>query len=881
MKKIETEEKIPRFGKFLLWAFLNDEDLQQALGDLNEAFIYQIKINGKRRALFWLWWQIIRSLPVFILDCLYWSINMIKNYFKIALRVITRQKMFSLLNVIGLGLSLICGMLIFFHVKEELSYERCYPKSERIYRLQTDSQYGSTFRHWAASAPALGPMLLESFPEIEATVRIRDLGTEILSYRPENEPVKRFEETWGFLAEPSVFTIFDLDLLAGNAQTALTDPQSIVLTESMSERYFGNENPLGKTLFNERLREPLKVTGIITDFPRNSHLKIDYLVSLPTFLIYIRPLGLDESAFNHRTWKSFYTYVLLRQGQTTESFAQKIPAFTEDYYSEFPGRREEFSLQPIRDIHLHSRLEGEISSNSDMAYVYIFIGVAVLILTIAGVNFVNLSTAQSFKRMKEIGVRKVIGARKGQLIKQHLGESFLISVLASLFTVICLNFALPLYNQITGRSISFREVFTIENAVFFMLLMILLSCLAGLYPAFFASGFHPINTIKSIKDPRSTATRLRKGLVVFQFVISIFLIFCTITMYRQLAFFHNKDLGFDKEKIISLRLYGDFGASVVKQPETLKAEILRNPDVSQVALTSSLPGTSFSNERLTPVYVEDKNTLPMLRFVRVDEDFIDTLGLKLVQGRNFDKGSDQGIAYIVSESVVEMLNLEQPLGIQCRSDIHSGTAPIVGVIKDFHHSSLHNPIEPLVLEYNPGWAGNLLVKVRDTRFNEVLGFLMQKFNEIAPDFLFQYQFVDDVFNHNYDMEEKSFDLFRAFSILALFVACLGLLGLAVYAAEVRTREIGIRKVLGASVPNIMMILSSEFVRWVLLANVVAWPLAYLAMHKWLENFAFRVEINVWTFVLSAALAFVFAVGTVGYQAIKTASTNPVKSLRYE
>jgi len=724
-------------------------------------------------------------------------------------------------------------------------------------------------------------MLLESFPEIEATVRIRDLGEEILSYRPENGSIKQFEETRGFIAEPSVFIIFDLELLAGNTKTALKDPQSIVLTESMAERYFGKQDPLGKTLINESSKEPMKITGVIADLPRNTHLKIDYLVSLPSFISFLRRIGGDESMLNHRTWKSFYTYVLLKPGQTTEFFTQKIPAFTEDYYSEFPGRREEFSLQPIRDIHLHSKLEGEIGANSDITYVYIFIGVAILILLIAAVNFINMSTAQSFKRMKEIGVRKVIGAGKGQLIKQHLGESLLITALASLFSVICLNFAVPFYNGITSHSVSFQEILSVENIVFLVLLMILLSILAGIYPAFFASGFLPVNTIKNIKDPRSTAARLRKGLVVFQFIISIFMIFCTLTMYRQLTFFHNKELGFDKNKIISLTLYGDLGESVVKDPLSLKTEILRHPEISHVALTSSLPGTSFSNERLTPVYVEDKNTLPMFRFVRVDEDFIETLGLELVQGRNFDKGSDQEIAYIVSESVVEMLNLEQPLGIECRSDIRGGTAPIVGVIKDFHHSSLHNPIEPLVLEYNPTWTGNLLVKVGEERFQEVLGFLKQKFNEIAPDFLFQYQFVDEVFNRNYEVEEKSYNLFRVFSILALFVACLGLLGLAVYAAEVRTREIGIRKVLGASVPNIIVILSSEFVRWVLLANVVAWPLAYLAMNRWLENFAFRIGINVWTFVLSAALAFVFAVGTVGYQAVRTARANPVDSLRYE
>jgi putative ABC transport system permease protein len=802
---------------------------------------------------------------------------MLKNYLKIALRVIRRQKLYSSLNIIGLAVSLTCSFLILLHVKDELSYETNFPKADRIYRVQVNSKYGTNFRNWAASAPALGPMLEESFPEIETAARLLDLGREILSYQVPQGPTRRFEETRGFISDPSVITMFDLEFISGNPKTALTDPNTIVLTMRLANKYFADEDPLGKTLTNESRNQPLKVTGIIQDLPNNTHLRIDYLVSMPTFVTYIG----NAELLNHRTWKAVSTYVLLHPNRNTESFYVKAPEFMKSFLSERPGRHEELSLQSIRRIHLHSKLEGEIGPNSDIAYVYIFSGAAFLLLLTAAVNFINLSTAQSFKRMKEIGIRKVVGARKGQIIKQYLSESFLLSAVSTVLTLALLNFILPFYNQMTGKDFVFRDIAQITNIAFLLLLMITLSLLSGLYPAFFASTFQPVNTLKSTRSPQSSATRLRKGLVIFQFIISIFMIFSTITIYRQLVFFHNQDLGFDKDKIIALRLYGDFRQTVIQNPDVLKTEVLRHSGVSHVALASSLPGTPFSNERLTPVSVSDKNTLPMLRFIRVDEDFIETAGLEIIQGRNFDRVSDQKSAYIISESAAEALNLNRPLGIKCQSDVHDGTAPIVGVIKDFHFASLHNPIEPLVMEYLPTWTHYMLVKVRSNSFAEVLEFLRLKFDEIAPHHLFSYLFVDEVFNRNYENENRGYDLFKVFSVIALIVACLGLFGLTVYAAETRIKEIGIRKVLGASTPNITILLSREFIWWILIAHIVAWPVAYFTMNKWLVNFAYRVHIHIMTFMISAGMVLFFSLATVSYQAIKTAIANPTESLRYE
>jgi putative ABC transport system permease protein len=411
--------------------------------------------------------------------------------------------------------------------------------------------------------------------------------------------------------------------------------------------------------------------------------------------------------------------------------------------------------------------------------------------------------------------------------------------------------------------------------------MIVLTVLAGLYPAFFISGFQPVSSIKSARDPRSTAVILRKGLMVFQFVISVFMIFCTITLYRQLDFFLHQDPGFDKDRLVAVRMYPDFFRASENKMDTIKAEIRRHPAVTDVALTSNLFGTEYSNERLTPVSVQDSSSLPMLRFIRVDDDFIETAGLEIVQGRDFDKASDQNGAYIINESVAAAMDLKQPLGLPCRADANEEAAPIVGVIKDFHFASLHSPLEPFVLEYRPSWTGYVLVKVQGDSFQDVLTFLEGKFEEVAPGNLFSYAFVDEVFDRNYAQEIRALDLFKAFSVLALLVSCLGLFGLTVYSAEVRIKEIGIRKVLGASGSNIAFLLSKSFILWVLLAIAAAWPLGYLAMNSWLQNFAYQVAINIWTFVFSALLAFLIALITLSYQAVKAATSDPVDSMRYE
>ncbi len=867
---------LPSPAKILLWLFLDDEEYDQALGDFEENYRSRSASEGAIRAQAGFWLALLRSLPVFAWNSVYWKGVMIKENLKIAWRILKKQRLYSLLNIVGLGVSLACLLMILFHVKTELGYETVFPKAERIFRVQTDSQYGSTARQWATSAPAMGPELERFFPEIEATARLSPMSPQILVFRPSQGPPRRFEETRGYLADGALLDIFDLDFVKGDPRTALVDPATMVLTASFARKYFGDEDPIGKTIINETQGEPLQVTGVIGDISGNTHLKFDYLVSMQTFVAWT---GYGPEILNHRTWKVMYTYVLLRSGQSPEGFEARSAVFMKGFHAENPTRIESVHLQPIRRIHLYSRLEGERSPNSDITYVLVFSGAALLILLIAVVNFVNLATAQSFKRSKEIGIRKVVGARRGQLVRQHLGEATLLTGISGALALLILNLSLPFYSQLAETSVSFRDVLTPVNAGFLLLLLVLLSLLAGLYPAFFASGFQPIGAIRRVRSPHSSTVLLRKGLVVFQFVISVFLIFSTVTMSRQLTFFHRADLGFDKDNLVAVKLYGDLGERITRESGALKEEIRRHSAVEDVALTSSLFGRPFSNERLTPVGTPDKNVLPMLRFIRVDEDFIRTAGLTLVQGRDFAAG--QKSAYIISESTAGMLGLDEPLGVECLSDVHGGQAPIIGMIKDFHFASLHSPIEPLVLEYLPAAANYLLVRAQTGLAPEVIDILRKKTQEMSPGFIFDCTFVDEVFEGNYRAEDRSYDLFKVFSAVALFVACLGLFGLAVYAAESRVKEIGIRKTLGASVPGICLLLSGPFLRWVLVANVIALPAAYLAMRKWLQNFAFHTDIPAWMFVVAGSVVLGLAMATVGYQAMRSARENPIESLRYE
>jgi putative ABC transport system permease protein len=873
----DNKIKRPKIAIFLMKHLLLPHEYEEKLGDFDEVFLREVREKGAFRARAWFWKQTLFALPAFLPNLLYWSFIMFRNYIKIAIRSVQKQKLNSFLNIVGLAVGIACSLLIILHIKHELSYDRNFSKADRIYRLiDADSP---TAKGWACTSAVVGLLIQEDIPEIEQVTRFFYMKNLVVSYIPHKGEVKRFDEDGGFFTDQETISMFDLNFLQGNPERALEDVDSVVINSSMAKKYFGLEDPIGKTLLSD-WPKPWKVTGVIEDLPSNTHFRFDFLVSLSTMYKYV-----NKGAMTSRGWNAFYTYVMVGPNHTTDAVEAKIPSFIANFDRGRGPNEREYSghhmyLQPITDIHLHSHMEKEFGPNSNIAYVFIFSAIAFFILLIAGVNFVNITTAYAFKRMKEVGIRKVVGAHKRQLVKQFLGESILMALISGILGAFLYKAALPFYNQLSGKSMSFSQIFVPENFALLLAIVLFLGIVAGLYPSFFLANFRPVDSIRGTKDPKSFAARLRKGLVVFQFVISVFMIFSTITIYKQMKYFREKDLGFDKDQIVAIKLYGDLRRSFIKSGNTVKAELMRHPAISSIGAVSKLPGERCGYEEFRPEGTPDDQNLPNLRYVRVDEDYIETLGLTLKEGRSFAGMSPDKNAFIINEAAVRTLDLKDPVGKRAR---HEGeeSIEILGVLKDYHYASLHNNIDPLVLDYNPAMANYMLVKIQGGNIPDALEFLKTKLDEIAAGHPMMYTFVDEFLNTLYRSEEIVSNIFKYFSLLAILIACMGLFGLSVYSAELRVKEIGVRKVLGATIPNIILLLSREFTKWVIVACVIALPIAYFAMSQWLENFAYRTSISVGIFVLSALIVALIAVFTVSYQSIKAALSNPVESLRYE
>ena len=798
--------------------------------------------------------------------------------------------MLSIINIAGLSLGLACSLLIVFHVKEELSYDKFYPKADRIYRVTNERREVDHERHWAVTAPLMAPEIRDYFPEIEATARLRQVETQVLSYQPEVGEPKRFEESLGFFADQSTIEVFDLQFLEGSTESALTAPNSIVITSSMAHKYFGCEIPVGKFLALAEDDLPLQVTGVIEDVPFNTHMYFEYLVSYPTFVDLLKSVSLED-LLNNRNWACLNTYVLLNDNVSQADVEAKLSDFMLYFLAGY-GQEELllshviYHLQPITNIHLHSNLEQEIVPNSDIAYVYMFSIVAFLVLLIAAVNYINISTAQALKRMREVGVRKVFGAQKSQLLWQFLGESFLSTIIAAFIAFSLVEVCIPFYNMLSGRHLSAMQILTPDNLIIAIAAIIVVGLLSGIYPAFFISNFRPIVSLKGEKNTQSSVVVLRKTLIVLQFAISVFLIFCTIIIYRQMVYFHNRDLGYDQENVVAVRLYNVFQDDPRNITESLKNCFLTHPDVANVSVVSELPGSRFSVEPLIPDNKPDGVELRQLRMLRADKEIIETLNIEIIEGNSFAELSPTSTAFIINQPAAKALHLEKPIG-QRASTYFDTNGEIVGVISDFHYASLKNVIEPMAIEYIPEgeypipWAAHMLVKIQGNDIAGVLNFLETEMKRIAPDNLFVYFFLDDRIQQLYMYEDRMNDIFTVFALFAIAISCLGLLGLASFAAEQRTKEIGIRKALGATIMNIVQLLSKEFILLVVVANLIALPVGYYTMRLWLQNFAYRIDVDWTAFVLAGILTLALALATVGFRGIKAAVANPINALRYE
>jgi len=772
-----------------------------------------------------------------------------------------------MINVSGLAIGMACCLLITIFVQDELSFDQFHEKANRIFRIASKENRRGIIANYPFVFSGIPPILQNDYSEVLDYVRFDPRENVLISSED-----KEFYEERLFYTDASVFDVFTFPLVKGDPKTALKEPYSVVLTQRMAEKYFSGEDPVGQTLTIDNEHD-YQITGVLKEIPRNSHIKFDFLASIAT-------LETQDPRYGKLWAWNCYSYLLLPKDYSYQDLERKFPGFIRRHRGEKAVEAYTFYLQPLTRIHLHSHLGFEIEANSDIRYVYIFSAIAFFILLIACINFMNLSTARSAKRAKEVGLRKVLGADRSRLIKQFLGESLALSFLALPAAVALIELFLPAFNALTGKEL--RIDYFGNSVVFLGLIGILLfvGILSGTYPAFFLSAFRPAAVLKGKLRAGAGSVLFRKVLVVVQFSISIVLIAGTIIITNQLDFIRNKKLGFDKDHVVVMPV---MRSGIGQNFDTLKRELLQNPNVQSVTGSTSVPSFIPTRSVFIPEGAEEGERL-VLRNVLVDYDFIKTFGMEIKEGRDFsmDFSTDKKEAFVVNEAAVKEFGWESAVGKKL-IDLEGSRGHVIGVVKNFHFRSKHQKIEPLIFALLPSnrYVYLISVKINQLNIRGTLSFLKSEWKKFAPGWPFEYFFLDDNYDRLYKSEERLRHIFLTFTFLGIFIACLGLFGLAAFTAEQRTKEMGIRKVLGASVPNILILLSKEFAKWVLLANIIAWPVAYFAMHRWLQNFAYRISIEWWMFLLAAVLVLVIALCTVGFQAVKAALANPSESLRYE
>jgi len=865
MNKRKKQYKPPRFAEWLFKRLYPDNGDYTTIGDVEEVYTSLRHEHNRIYAYVWYWAQFIKSLIPILAHFTYWRINMLNNYLKIALRNIFRHKGYSLITISGLAIGITCCILMLLWVRDELSYDKFHENYNDLYRVVFEKNLGDRITQDARGPNATGPALKEEYPEIINFTRYRGNVSGWLVQYDE----KAFTNDQLAVADPSFFEMFTFPFIQGDPKTALQDRYSVVITETMAQKYFGTEDPINKVI--KIYGTDFKVTGIIENILQNSHIRFDFIFPIVNMDDWWGD-PLDSWTRDFR----FFTYIQLEKGFSWLEVNGKITNTAQQHH---PGSRTTKTyLQPFKDIYLHSHFRLDYSNLGNLAYLYIFSLSALCILLIACINFMNLSTARSANRAKEIGIRKVIGARKNEIISQFYGESIIISFIALLLAVILTFLFLPVFNSLSGKHLTFYFWNDFKIIISLIGLTLVTGIISGSYPSLYLSSFIPVKALKNAGHAKtSNRSLLRKILVVVQFAIAISLIVVTIIMYNQLNFIKNKDLGFQKENIICFDAVGGFGRNY----EAVKNELLQNPNFISVTKSLSPTGLFGLNSNRREINWEGKDPNKEIIILRwgVDYDYLKTYNMSMIEGRFFSREfSSDTSNYIINESAVKEMGIENPVGKRFSYDGREGR--IIGVIKDFHQSSLRSRVYPLLL-YLGGRSFTITARIIPANVQQTIQFLESKWEEHVPEYPFSYSFLDDTIDNFYRSEKRISTIFRYFTFLAIFISCLGLFGLASYIAEQKTKEIGIRKVLGASIPGVVLMLSRDFTRWILLANIIAWPVAYYFMDKWLRNFEFRAEIGLWIFILSAAFSLFIAFITVSFQTIKAAVQNPVDVLKYE
>lgn len=792
---------------------------------------------------------------------------MLKNYFKIALRNMLRQRGYAFINLAGLTIGMAVCFLIFMWVSDELSYDKFHAKSDRIYRPLWEAKYGDNAWKIPLIPVPVAPTLQQEFPEVEAYTQFIKAGFNV---KKDDEFVR---EDRVYLVDNGFFDVFTVNFVEGTPENALASPDAVVLTQASAEKYFPAQDPMGKTLeMNDG--QLYKVTGIVEAFPEQSHFHFDFLASSQS---------LDFIERRKDQWGSatLYSYITLRPDADVAALETKWQNYIDENITDeafgASGNFSRFPLQPLEDIHLQSDLEYELEPNGKLSYVYIFSIIAFIILVLACINFVNLATARSLMRAREVGVRKVLGSPRQQLIRQFFAESFVYVFVSIVAAAIIAKLVLPAFNNLAGKEM--RLDFLGDPLVLGVLagLTVLVTLLAGSFPAFFLSSFSPATVLKGDVTKQGGTNWLRKGLVVMQFCISTGLIIGTLVVMQQLHFLQNQRLGFDKEHVLII----ERAQALQSQYLTFLDQLASIPAVESAAAAQNLPSKQHDSTIFKPEQPSNYEETS-LSYDFVNEDFVDVLKLNMIAGRNFsaDLASDS-TAFIINQAAAEKLGWDDPVGKRLDYGGGSIVGPVIGVVEDYHFQSLHHEVEPMILVRSGFNLPFIIVRLNPGNVGQGLDAVRNLWKELLPNSPFQYTFLDQEYQQLYENEQRMSQVFMVFAILAIFIACLGLFGLAAYVAERRTKEIGIRKVLGASVSDIVTMLSKDFLVLVLVAALIAFPLAWWGMGRWLENFAYRMEMHWWIFAVAGVAMVVIALLTVSSQAIKAALTNPIESLRDE
>jgi putative ABC transport system permease protein len=817
---------------------------------------------------------------------------MIKNYLKVALRSILRNKLTAFINISGLALAMACAILIYLYVIDETNYEKYHSKADRIYRVTRDfhSQQGEVSLRLANVAPPIGPLLKNDFGEIEVLARTVNYGV-VIGLEENGELKMSNSENNLYMAEPDIFKILDIDIISGDPAKALQRPFTVMLSEKTAMRYFNTTQVEGKRLRADNASD-LEVTGVYKDFPLQSHWHPEFLVSFTTLeddKIYGRS-GLETNWGNN----AFGTYMLLEKGSDYKKLESRFPAFIDKHFGKFAkanwgvpadwvaSKSTTLKLQKLTDIHLRSHLDDELEANGDINNVYMMGVIGIFIVLIACFNFINLSTARATKRSKEVGLRKVVGAFKNQLIGQYLSESVLISFFALVLAIALAFSGLGWLNGFTSKQLSLNFIENVPLLVGLIFFALVVGILAGIYPAFVISAFKPALTLKGTQGSPSGKGFVRKALVVAQFSISIVLIIATLITFDQLNFLNTRDLGYQKDQIVTLPYY----AEIAKSYDAFFNEVTKSSDLKNIGRSSRVPtGRLLDSYGGASVMMGDSlvEAHADLKSISVDENFFDTYEIGMAAGRNFSKeiSTDDSLAFIINEAAVRAIGWKNGKD-HINEEFHYAdvNGKLIGIVKDFHFESLHQQITPMIFLQRRNNYNVLSFKIAGN-MTATLASLEKTWKQFVPARPFSYTFLSERYQKLYDSEQKQNQLFTSFSILAIFIASLGLFGLAIFNTLQRVKEIGIRKVLGASVFNIVKILSTEILILVVVANLIAWPIAYYLMNEWLNTFAYRVDIGIVQYTIAAVAAILIALLTVSTQTIRAALRNPSNTLRYE